>query len=247
MRTILIHWLALPAVLLSCGHASTSPPDAVKPGAETPESTEGGDRQQRVAVPKTPYTDTWYEYADSTGKRVIIENSLPKGGLRYTAPDGREYVYAVFWTRIVNETAAPVHVSIAVPADSFNLADAPPPPFKWSTEAPAALQQQPALPDNYFKLILPAEEMTLDKLPLFNYGLRDLKAVVDSQRQPSSLQRTVQPKATRFFYVIVLSKRGVEGVIRAGFRVKDDKLYYRVNGTDIYCGHASMKHVTRQQ
>ena len=42
------------------------------------------------------YIDTKYEYTDSTGKSLIIQNSLPRGGLTYTDPNGEIYVYAVF-------------------------------------------------------------------------------------------------------------------------------------------------------
>ncbi|WP_289659844.1 hypothetical protein [Flavobacterium panacagri] len=51
---------------------------------------------------------TKYEYIDSEGKNLIIQNSFPKGGVRYTDPNGNEYIYAVFWTRIINETSSPI-------------------------------------------------------------------------------------------------------------------------------------------
>jgi hypothetical protein len=41
-----------------------------------------------------------YEYTDSNGKSVIIQNSFPKAVL-YTDPNGKEYAKATFWTRII--------------------------------------------------------------------------------------------------------------------------------------------------
>jgi len=60
-----------------------------------------------VTKPEDKYIDTRYEYSDAFGKNLIIENSLPKGGLKYTDPNGKEYIYAIFWTRMTNETDSP--------------------------------------------------------------------------------------------------------------------------------------------
>ena len=215
---------------------------------ETSKSNGKVGSQKSGAIIKGQYTDTRYEYANSNGERLIIENSLPKGGLKYMGLDGKKYVYAVFWTRIVNETATPFEVSIDVPADSFKIAAAAANPFDSSIEAAANLKKRPALPDNYFSMVLPSEEMTTDKAPLFNYGLQDIKAALDhSLQQSSSLHRTITPKATRFIYVVILSTGGGEGTIRAGFNVRDDKLYYRVNEKEIYCGQFNSKNLTLQK
>lgn len=53
-----------------------------------------------------------YEYADSVGKRVMIQNSVPKGGITYVGADGKQYVYAIFWTRITNETGNHLRSSV---------------------------------------------------------------------------------------------------------------------------------------
>ena len=44
-----------------------------------------------------------YEYTDSMGKRLVIQNGLPRGE-PYTDPNGKEYFKVIFWTRIINET-----------------------------------------------------------------------------------------------------------------------------------------------
>ena len=41
---------------------------------------------------------TKYEYTDSIGQSLIIQNSFPKGGTKYTDPNGEVYNYAVFFT-----------------------------------------------------------------------------------------------------------------------------------------------------
>src|ERR1700712_1062172 len=64
---------------------------------------------------------TKYEYTDSIGKRLIIQNSFPRGGMKYTDPDGEVYVYAVFWTRIINETDNPLELKIHFPVDSYEV------------------------------------------------------------------------------------------------------------------------------
>jgi hypothetical protein len=173
------------------------------------------------------FIDTRYEYADPNGKQLVIENSLPKGGLKYTDPNGQEYVYAVFWTRIANETANPFEWSIDFSEDTYKL---------------------PSSPNNYFKIVLPFEQMTIDKTPLFNYGLTDLDAILDEKlRNSASLQKTINSKATSSIYVVILTEQGIDGTIRAGFSLKDDKLYYRVNDKEIYCGQSNIKSLKPQK
>lgn len=207
------------------------------------------ERQTRGVLPTDPAVDTRYAYRDASGKQVVLENSLPRGGLTYTDPTtGRKYVYAVFWSRIVNETALPLTVSIQVPADSFRIADKPAGPVGLAGKASAhSVKQakQAALPHNYFRIVLPTEEMSPKQARLFNYGLKDLKAVLDYKLpQLTALQRTIPAKASGFMYVVILANRGVEGTVRAGFSVKNNKLYYRVNGEEIDCGPSPGKNLT---
>jgi len=54
---------------------------------------------------------TKYEYTDSMGKRLIIQNGFPKGGT-HTDPNGEVYDYRVLWTRIINETGNPLELKI---------------------------------------------------------------------------------------------------------------------------------------
>ena len=144
--------------------------------AERPKTVPFSWEQKSTGMSYDKSIDTRYEYTDPKGKHLIIENSLPKGGLKYTDPNGQEYVYAVFWTRIANETTDPFEWSIDFPEDTYKL--------------PSSL-------NNYFKIVLPSEQMTIDKTPLFNYGLTDLDAILDEKlRNSSSLQKTINSKAT---------------------------------------------------
>lgn len=214
-------------VLFSCGQESKPTADILTKDIETSKTTENVSSQKSVQISVDKYIDTRYAYADSNGKHLIIENSLPKGGLKYTDPTGKEYIYAIFWTRIANETATPFELSIDVPAYPFEL---------------------PSSPGNHFKIVLPSETMTIDQAPLFNYGLKGLNANLGNKLQHlSSLQRTINSKETSLFYVVTLSEQGVEGTIRAGFSMKDDKLYYRVNDKEIYCGQVNIKNLQLQK
>ena len=213
--------------LFSCGQGSKSTPDTVTVDIETLESTEYVKSQKPLTYHDEKYIDTKYEYTVSTGKSLIIQNSLPKGGLKYTAPNGKDYVYAIFWTRIINETANPFELTLDFPAVSFGF---------------------PSSADNYFKIFLPSDTMTLDKEPLFNYGLTDLESFLDnSLHKSSSLQRTISPEDSSIFYVVTLFKQGVEGVVRAGLSLKEQNLFYRINDKKIHCGQFNFNKLKLQK
>jgi hypothetical protein len=122
--------------------------------------------------------NTKYEYTESNGARIIIQNSFPKSGINYTDPNGRKYIYAVFWTQIINETFNTLELTIDFPLDSFEI---------------------PSSSGNYMKLLLPSDTMTIDKEPLYDYGLT-IKSFLDSNRyKSSSLKRTIHPKRFKYF------------------------------------------------
>lgn len=173
---------------------------------------------------------TKFEYADAIGKRLIIQNGFPRGGLKYTDPNGKVYVYAVFWTRIINETDNPLELKISFPVDSYEL---------------------PSSPGRSFKILLPSDTMSLDKVNLFNYGL-DLESFLDNGiHKSSSLKRTINPKESSGFYVVTLFNKGVDSALRTGLSLKDQNLFYRVkvdgsknNNTssdkEIHCGSINL-------
>ena len=65
--------------------------------------------------------------------------------MKYTNHNGDVYVYAVFWTRVINETDNSLELNIAFPVDSYEV---------------------PFLPGKYFKILIPPDTMKLNKEPL---------------------------------------------------------------------------------
>jgi hypothetical protein len=187
-----------------------------------------------------PGIHTKYEYTDAAGKSLIIQNGFPRGGSRYTDPNGEVYAYAIFWTRIINETESPLELKIDF-LDSYEV---------------------PSLPGKHFKLSIPPDTMTVDKESSFNYGLTDLDSFLDSNiHKPSSLKRTIHPKESSSFFVVKLGvrnegPRGAGGILRTGLILKGQDLFYRVSvykdspasaslisEKEIYCGSINLKNL----
>ena len=146
------------------------------------------------------------EYTDSMGKRLIIQNSWSRG-IKYTDPNGKKENEVLFWTRITNETENPLELNIDFPVE----------------------YEVPSLPGRYFKILLPSDTMTLDKEPLPDYGITDLKSFLDNSiHKPSSLKRTIKPKESGGFYVAILFDSGVVGPFRTGLSIKGKNLFYKV-------------------
>src|SRR5690606_6281583 len=93
-------------------------------GQNNPDTTKDNIRSEtkdRVTSPGSDETyHTEYEYTDSGGKSLIIQNSFPRGEL-YTDPAGNEYAKAIFWTRIINETDNPLELTIDFSGDSYEF------------------------------------------------------------------------------------------------------------------------------
>lgn len=169
------------------------------------------------------YIGTESVYTDSAGIDVIIQNSLPKGG-GYIDAAGKEFGYRIFWTRIINESAAPIEITIKFPADSFAI-----------------------LPSgSYFKVFLPPNTMTLDKEGLYSYGATGLLSFLDTGlHAPTMLQRTINPNEAFQFYVGTLSHQPKDsklipsGRIQTELILKGQELFYRIKQLDfplIPCG-----------
>lgn len=180
-----------------------------------------------------------YEYTDAMGKRVIVQNSLSRG-IKYTDPDGKKKNKVLFWTRITNETENPLELNLDFPVE----------------------YEVPSLPGKYFKILLPPDTMTLDKEPLPDYGINDLKSFLDDNiHLPSSLKRTINPKESGGFYVAMLFDEGVVGPFRTGLSIKGQNLVYRIARYDgrregslmlmdekeINCGSINLKNLVLQK
>lgn len=213
MKNSVILSIMVTAGLSSCGHSNESASDTI--------DKENTQHQKPPISYNEKYIDTKYEHIDSTGGKIIVQNSLPKSGIHYTDPSGNKYAYAVFWTHIINETDHPCEITINFPAE---------------------LSELPSAPGVYYRLFLPPDTMTIDKESLYDYGLTGLKSFLDnSLSKPSTLKRTIRPKESSTFYVVTLSNKGVGGPLRTGITFKDQNIFYRINKTDIYCGNIGLK------
>jgi hypothetical protein len=151
----------------------------------------------------------WYSETNTNG--IVIQNSFPKGG-PYTGPTKRNFNYShlVFFTRVINKTAAPLELTINFSADSIAI---------------------PSSADTFVKLFLPPDTMTLAKQSLFDYGARDLA----SFEKPTQFQRTINPGEECLFYVVAIfyqTKATAQNQQRGGNRaelvVKGQDLFYRM-------------------
>jgi hypothetical protein len=203
--------------LFSCNQNSKSTPEKIE--------------QTQKANDKDIYTK--YKYIDSKGGSLTIQNSLPKGGMKYTDVNGEVYNYAVFWTRIINETDNALELKINFPLDSYEV---------------------PSLPGKYYKILVPLETMTPNKSSLFLYGLTDLESFLDNNiHKQSSLKRTIKPKESSGFYVVMLClSDGAHGTLRTELNLKKKNLFYRIkvdgsksknksNDKEIRCGTINLK------
>lgn len=218
--------IVMTTVFFSCRPELKSTPVIVPVEAETLKTSDIAESQKSAPVSKDKYIDSRYVYSDAEGKQIIIENSLPKGGLKYYEPVGKSYVYAVFWTRISNETDHPLELMIDFSPNSYEL---------------------PSSPGRYFKVLIPSDSMTPDKEPLFNYGLDVAFFLNHNLHKPASLRRTINPKGSDSFYVVTLFNKGIDGIIRSGLSINEQKLYYRINDKEIHCGKINLKKLVLQK
>ena len=169
-----------------------------------------------------------YEYTDSNGKSIIIQNGYPRGGIKYTDPNGNVCSYAVFWTRIINETDNPLELKIDFPINSYEISN---------------------FPGKYFKVLVPADTITLDKIPLLN--LTDLKSFLDNNiHKPSSFKRTINPKeSSGFYFVMLMLTLEATGMTRTGLSLKGQDLFYKISRysktelideKEIHCGSINL-------
>lgn len=169
------------------------------------------------------YIDTEFEYADSIGIDVIIQNSLRKGG-KYTDPTGKDFGFVIYWYRVINETATPLELTINFPADSFAMLPSP---------------------DSYLKVFLPLDTMTLGKETLYAYGATGLKSFLDTGlNKPTMLQRIINPKEACLFYIGALYYQA-SAPARAELVLKEQDLFYRIGGIEIPCGQIVFKKLRR--
>ena len=160
-------------------------------------------------------------HTETTIDGVTIQNSYPKGD-RYPASNGKGYGVAVFWTRVINESALPLELKISFSSDTLaNLSS----------------------PDQYEKVFLPPDTMTLEKMSLYGYGLSDLRSFLDTGlNKPTMVERTLNPNDECLFYVLVVGEsipvpaseaRGPrlrpQGACRTALVQEGQNLFYRIS------------------
>ena len=177
-----------------------------------------------TAIAQTSSTRNWVDaevkYTDSAGKVIMVHNSFPRGGGGYIDLAGKKYSYVIFWTRVINESTTPLKLVIKFPADSFAIFPSP---------------------DSYIRIFLPPDTMTLEKIPLGDYGLNNLQSSSNAGfGKPSMLQRTLKYKEACIFYIPVLIHQA-RGTARAALVLKGQDLFYRISidpqSALIPCGH----------
>ncbi len=191
------------------------------------DSVKNNQNKKQLALNKAIYSK--YDYTDLKGKSVTIQNSLSKGGVRYTDPKKEVYVYAVFWTRIINETASPLELKIDFPVNSYEIPD---------------------LPGKYYKILIPSDTMTLEKIPLFNFGLTDLEIFFNKNiDKPAALKRTIKPKEATGFYVVTLRSVGGKqyGILRTELILREQNLFYKIRDKEIKCGSINLKDLVQKK
>ena len=168
------------------------------------------------------WIDSEVKYTDSKGNLVKLIHSLPKGGGQ-VYHNGKKYGYLVFWTRVFNQSAAPIELQVKFPEVTY---------FKSA--------------ESYIKIVLPKETMNTEKVQFFDYGLTNLQSLVnDESNQLSILQKKISPKEDYFFYVAVFIHTEGNGPSRSKFELKDKDLFYKISiGADttlIPCGSLTFK------
>jgi len=214
-NTLLLIWVTF--CLLSCNQNSKSTPEKIE--------------QSKKTSDKNVYSK--FKYTNSDGGNIIIENSLPKGGMKYTDTKGEIYNYVVFWSRITNKTENSLQLNINFPLDSFEV---------------------PSSPGKYYEILIPSDTMTIKKSPLYLYGITNFETFLNNNiHKESNLIRTINSKESTGFYVVMLClSEGAHGTMRTELNLKEKNLFYRVkvdgsntnnksSDKQIRCGNINLK------
>ena len=160
-------------------------------------------------------------YNSSVKNKIIITNSLPKGG-GVVSYKGKEYNYFIFWTNVRNEASSPLDLKIKFPtiiSFEFNESQA--------------------------KVVFTKSNMTIDKEQEFDYGLTDIKSLLNNEsNQLKDLNNRISPFKNYLFYSAIFIHK-TKWPVRAEYIIKDKKLFYKITaGTDVVmvpCGTFNFK------
>lgn len=234
-KKLIILTLTLLAIgVCSCGESDQHAQDKATIDSKPMDASSAGNSKQTEGNELDPGVYAESKYTDAEGNDVIFQNSFPKGGVYIDSSGilsggdttGIRYGYGVFWTRLINETTKPVEMTLNFPTDSLVLASSP---------------------GVYFRLFLPPDTMTVDKLSRYSYGISDLaSSLAAGFEELSMLERTVDPNDDFYFYVLLFFQAPKNGPVRTGFVVKDQDLFYKIDiepygSTLIPCGQFVFK------
>ncbi len=175
------------------------------------------------SIGQTPSQKSKFFYTEATyslgGNEVYIQNSLPKGGGRYTDRRGRTFSYVIFWYRVANKSNKTVKLNIQIPSDSLAF-------------FPSA--------DQYIKVSIPVDTMKLEKESMLDYGITNLKYSLDINfSQSTQFVKTIKPNQESLFYIAMLF-HNASGSARTELVLKEQKLFYTIKAggdqTIIPCG-----------
>lgn len=160
----------------------------------------------KQSASKKNWVHTEERFEDSLGRAIRVYNSYPRGGA-YNG-SGQTDGYRIFWTSIVNESETPLKLTVEFPIDSFPTLTSP---------------------NAYIKALIPPNTMTLEKLELFDFGVTNIKSILDNGfKKPSKLEITLNPKQEYFYYTLFLFHES-EGTARSALVLKGQDLFYRIS------------------
>ena len=160
-------------------------------------------------------------YNSSAKNKIIITNSLPKGG-GIVSYKGKEYNYFIFWTNVRNESPSNLDLKIKFPtiiSFEFN--------------------------ESHAKVLFTKSNMTIDKEQEFDYGLTDIPSLLNNEsNQLKDLNNRISPFKNYLFYSAIFIHK-TKWPVRAEYIINDKKLFYKITaGTDVVmvpCGSLDFK------
>ncbi|RXK48844.1 hypothetical protein [Aquirufa rosea] len=160
-------------------------------------------------------------YTASSKEKIIITNSLPKGG-GIVSYKGNEYNYFIFWTNVRNEATSPLDLKIKFPTI-----------ISFKSE------------ESYAKVAFTKSNMTIDKVQEFDYGLKGITTLLNNEsNQLKDLNNRISPFNNYLFYSAIFIHK-TKWPVRAEYILKDKTLFYKITaGTDVVtvpCGSLDFK------
>jgi len=149
-------------------------------------------------------------YNSSVKNKIIITNSLPKGG-GIVSHKGKEYNYFIFWTNVRNESSLPLDLKINYPTSiSFKSKE------------------------SHAKVAFTKSNMTIDKVQEFDYGLTGISSLINNEsNELKDLNNRISPFENYLFYSVIFIHK-TKWPVRAEYVIKDKNLFYKITaGTDV--------------